>query len=68
MTREPRVAVVTGGNRGLALETCRQLNGLGYYVVLTGRDAASRQGAAERLRRARGGLTGGFRHRRRTPW
>ncbi|WP_454857878.1 SDR family oxidoreductase [Promicromonospora soli] len=34
-----RVAVVTGGNRGIGLEICRQLAGLDYHVVLTARDA-----------------------------
>lgn len=32
------VAVVTGGDRGLGLETCRQLGGRGMRVVLTARD------------------------------
>jgi NAD(P)-dependent dehydrogenase (short-subunit alcohol dehydrogenase family) len=36
--RERRVAVVTGGNRGLGLETCRQLLDHGLRVALTGRD------------------------------
>jgi len=34
---EKRVALVTGGNRGLGLETCRQLGQLGYIVILTAR-------------------------------
>ena len=38
-TSERPVAIVTGGNKGLGLETCRQLSGLGYKVVLTARDA-----------------------------
>jgi NAD(P)-dependent dehydrogenase (short-subunit alcohol dehydrogenase family) len=33
-----RVALVTGANRGLGLETCRQLAGHGLRVVMTGRD------------------------------
>ncbi len=42
-----RVAVVTGGNRGIGLETCRQLAALGYTVVLTARDVeAAREAAA----------------------
>jgi len=32
------VAVVTGGNRGIGREVCRQLALLGYYVVLGSRD------------------------------
>jgi NAD(P)-dependent dehydrogenase (short-subunit alcohol dehydrogenase family) len=45
MSTEPRVAVVTGGNRGIGLEICRQLAGLGHHVVLAARDAGR---AAER--------------------
>jgi carbonyl reductase 1 len=33
----PRTAVVTGANRGLGLETCRQLAAKGMHVVLTSR-------------------------------
>lgn len=39
MSTEQRVAVVTGGNRGIGLEIGRQLAGLGYQVVLAARDA-----------------------------
>src|SRR3954454_10644818 len=46
------VAVVTGGNRGLGLEICRQLAGEGYRVVLGSRDA-------EKGRRASTGLAPG---------
>jgi NAD(P)-dependent dehydrogenase (short-subunit alcohol dehydrogenase family) len=44
------LAVVTGANRGLGLETCRQLARLGMYVVLTSRDAPKGQRAADQLR------------------
>ncbi len=40
------VAVVTGGNRGVGLEVCRQLAGLGYAVVLGSRDLARGEAAA----------------------
>jgi NAD(P)-dependent dehydrogenase (short-subunit alcohol dehydrogenase family) len=43
------VAVVTGANRGIGLETARQLLARGYRVALTGRDL-------EALERARRGL------------
>jgi NAD(P)-dependent dehydrogenase (short-subunit alcohol dehydrogenase family) len=41
-----RVAVVTGANRGIGLEVCRQLAGRGYTVVLGSRDAAKGAEAA----------------------
>ena len=44
-----RVALVTGANRGIGLETCRQLLALGLGVVMTGRDARAVQGALDRL-------------------
>jgi (+)-neomenthol dehydrogenase len=33
-----RVAVVTGGNKGIGLEVCRQLASRGVMVILTARD------------------------------
>ena len=47
---ENRVAVVTGGNRGLGLEIARQLAAQGIKVVLTARDEAKAKAAAEELR------------------
>ncbi len=38
MAAEGRVALVTGANRGMGLETCRQLLARGMRVVMTGRD------------------------------
>ena len=46
----PPVAVITGGNRGLGLETGRQLAQRGFTVVLTSRDPAQRQHVADRFR------------------
>lgn len=45
-----KVAVVTGGNRGMGLETCRQLARLGAAVVLTSRDPIAGEAAAKGLR------------------
>jgi NAD(P)-dependent dehydrogenase (short-subunit alcohol dehydrogenase family) len=45
-----KTALVTGGNRGLGLETCRQLAGRGYRVLLTSRDQALGEAAAAPLR------------------
>lgn len=47
-----RVAVVTGANRGLGLETCRQLADLGLTVILTSRDPHKGEAAAGSLRGA----------------
>jgi NAD(P)-dependent dehydrogenase (short-subunit alcohol dehydrogenase family) len=43
------VAVVTGGNRGLGFEVCRQLAALGFDVVLGARDEAKGEAAAREL-------------------
>jgi NAD(P)-dependent dehydrogenase (short-subunit alcohol dehydrogenase family) len=45
-----RVAVVTGANRGIGLEVCRQLAAAGVRVVLTGRDRDAVEDAATGLR------------------
>ena len=47
----PRLAVVTGANRGIGLETCRGLGRRGFSVVLTSR-AETGEPAARELRRA----------------
>lgn len=44
-----RTALVTGANRGIGLETCRQLTERGYSVILTARDAADGKAAAAKL-------------------
>src|SRR3954453_18275296 len=50
MDKAQRVAVVTGGNRGIGFEVCRQLARTGLRVVLTGRDRPRAERAAEALR------------------
>jgi len=50
-----RIALVTGANRGLGLETCRQLAARGVHVILTSRQEAEGVAAAEVL--GREGLT-----------
>ena len=45
----PIVALVTGANRGIGLEVCRQLAGLGYAVVLGSRDLAKGERAVAGL-------------------
>jgi NAD(P)-dependent dehydrogenase (short-subunit alcohol dehydrogenase family) len=44
-----RVALVSGGNRGIGLEVCRQLAGSGYTVVIGSRDEEKGRVAAEGL-------------------
>lgn len=50
MNSNKKIAVVTGGNRGLGFETCRQLASLGVQVVLTSRDESKGAEAANQLR------------------
>ncbi len=48
--KEPKhTAIVTGANRGLGLEICRQLAGRGLRVLLTSRDEAAGRIALEKL-------------------
>jgi len=47
-----RVAVVTGGNKGIGLEVCRQLASNGITVVLTARDEKRGAAAVEELKDA----------------
>lgn len=49
-----RTAIVTGGNKGIGLEICRQLAELGLRVVLTARDSKKGEAAASRLAKAGG--------------
>src|SRR3954471_18663435 len=48
-TDSKRVALVTGGNRGIGLEVCRQLAARGLQVILTARDTANAESAARDL-------------------
>lgn len=47
---EQRVALVTGGNRGIGHEICRQLAAMGVTTVLTARDEAKAREAVAALR------------------
>lgn len=50
MTQQPKVALVTGGNKGIGLEICRQLGRLECTVLLGSRDLARGEEAAQQLR------------------
>jgi len=48
-TKNGKVAVITGANKGLGKEIGRQLGGLGYTVVLTARNKQAGEAVAEEL-------------------
>lgn len=48
--KQERVALVTGGNRGLGLAACRELAKLHYHVILTGRHSQQGEEKAAELR------------------
>jgi NAD(P)-dependent dehydrogenase (short-subunit alcohol dehydrogenase family) len=50
ITKQGRIAVVTGANRGIGFELCRHLARKGLFVILTGRDKSKAEQAAEKLR------------------
>ena len=45
-----KLAVITGGSRGIGLALARTFAGAGYKVIITGRNAASLQAAADSLK------------------
>jgi NAD(P)-dependent dehydrogenase (short-subunit alcohol dehydrogenase family) len=47
--KKKKIALVTGGNRGLGFETCRQLAQLGMSVILSARDISKGEKAAKQL-------------------
>lgn len=51
MSDDRRIVLVTGGNRGIGREVCRQLAAQGDRVLLTARDRAKAEDAAEAIRR-----------------
>lgn len=49
MAAEKKIAFITGGNRGIGVETARQLGKQGVKVVIGSRDADKGKAAAEKL-------------------
>lgn len=54
MQENKKIALVTGANRGIGFEACRQLAKNGFKVILTSRDEKKGKNASERLKN--GGL------------
>jgi NAD(P)-dependent dehydrogenase (short-subunit alcohol dehydrogenase family) len=52
MSTNEKVAFITGGNRGIGLETARELGGRGYRVVIGVRAPAGAESALQTLRAA----------------
>ncbi len=50
MAETKKIALITGANKGLGLETARQLGAKGYLVLLGARDEAKGAGAAATLK------------------
>ncbi|MGD9145351.1 MAG: SDR family NAD(P)-dependent oxidoreductase, partial [Anaerolineae bacterium] len=49
MSKEHTIAIVTGANRGIGFEACRQLALRGIQVIMTSRDEAKGQAAQQKL-------------------
>ena len=47
--RTKKIALVTGANRGIGFEVCRQLGNLGFTVLLSARDSVKGEAAAKLL-------------------
>ncbi|MCZ7615769.1 MAG: SDR family NAD(P)-dependent oxidoreductase [Ignavibacteriaceae bacterium] len=45
-----KTVLVTGGNRGIGLEVCRQLGLLGYHIFLSARNSDKGNDKVEKLR------------------
>lgn len=52
MKKSARIALITGANRGIGFEVCRQLASRGFVVLLAARDAAKAESAARKLENA----------------
>ena len=52
-----RIALITGSNRGIGLEAARQLARRGFHAIITSRDEAKGERAAESIRQDGGKVT-----------
>ena len=52
MNKATRIALITGANRGIGFEVCRQLASQGFLVLVGARDAAKAEAAARKLENA----------------
>jgi NAD(P)-dependent dehydrogenase (short-subunit alcohol dehydrogenase family) len=52
-----RIALITGANRGIGLETARQLAGRGFHVIIAARSQSKGQKAVEQIQAAEGQST-----------
>jgi NAD(P)-dependent dehydrogenase (short-subunit alcohol dehydrogenase family) len=52
MEKSARIALITGANRGIGFEVCRQLASRAFVVLLAARDAAKAESAARKLENA----------------
>src|SRR4051812_4293770 len=53
----PRIALITGGNRGIGFETAKQLAARGFRTVIAARDETKAKQAAEEIVAAGGKAT-----------
>lgn len=58
MPRAKKIALVTGGNKGIGLAVCRELARAGCRVLLGGRDADRVDAAVKKLRRSKLDVSG----------
>src|SRR6476620_628229 len=51
-----KIAIITGANRGIGFETCRQLAATGFKMILTARDEEKGKSAVDNLSKRNPGV------------